>query len=210
MELRKRIEKIQENLSNVKGSPRSCTPGRIEGKFKNVLQPTSLFFLLAVMTIIFLFPPYFIEFCEAQALIQVTRSDFCRSIQNREPREKVSGEVLMKPGQELYFWMEFTAGQPALDILEKTGELPIFHHWRKGIVVTDKPNVGMTQEKWLENRGTIRSQVAEKGYFNWRTFSYKQNLESVTYTILMQDGNGDAVTSVGSGKPLRKEIKVSF
>jgi len=162
------------------------------------------------MIIVFSFLPHFIGFCEAQALIQVTRSDFCRGIHNREPRDKVSGEVLTRPGQELYFWMEFTAGHPALDILEKGGELPIFHYWRKGIVVTDKPNVGITQEKWLETRDTIRSQVAEKGCFNWRTFSYKQNLESVTYTILILDANGDAVTSVGSGKPLKPEIKVSF
>jgi hypothetical protein len=168
------------------------------------------FFLLVLMTVILSFLPNLIGFCEAQALIQVTRSDFCRSIQNREPKEKVSGEVKMKPGQELYFWIEFTAGQPALDMLEKKGELPIFHYWRKGIIVTDKPSVGITQERWLETRSTIRSQVAEKGFFYWRTFSYKQNLEPVTYTILIQDGNGNAVTSMGSDKQLRKEVKVSF
>ena len=167
-------------------------------------------FLMKASITCLLFAPCFVSLCEGDSLIQVTRSTFCGTVAEREPINIVSEEVQMKRSKELFFWMEYTAGKAALDYLEKHGELPIFHYWRRGIVVTDHPDVGITQEQWLENRDKIRARVEKKGFFTWRTFSYKQNIVPAKYNISVLDANEDAVASVGSNRPLRPEIKISY
>ena len=138
--------------------------------------------------------------------IEITRADFCLGIKNREPLSTVRDSIRLAANSELFFWMEFQGGQKAIQTLEATGQLLVKHQWRRGIIVTDTIEVGITVDKWLENRDAIRTQVREKGFFTYRTYSYKAIWDYDTYTVITLDGNDNAVSQIGSDRIMKPKI----
>lgn len=80
----------------------------------------------------------------------------------------------------LVLWMRIRAGDAALARLESAGKLPIRHRWfresyagvsAEGVTeMTDSIALGAgTREKL----GALRHEVHERGFFDWRTWSYK-------------------------------------
>jgi hypothetical protein len=131
---------------------------------------------------------------QASELITITRSAFCLNINNREPVNKISGTVNIAANESIYFWMEFIGRKDALAMLEKTGELKIWHKWRKGMWVTDRIMVGINQEKWEENQEQIRLEFNERGFFTWRTCSFKKINSNGKRKVKIYDDKGDVIS----------------
>jgi hypothetical protein len=140
--------------------------------------------------------------------IEITRADFCLGIKDREPLNIVRDSIRLPANSELFFWMEFQGGQKTIQTLEATGQLLVRHQWRRGIMVTDTIEVGITVDKWLENRDAMRAQVREKGFFAYRTYSYKAIWEYDTYTVITWDGKDNAVYQIGSDRMFKPKISL--
>ena len=117
----------------------------------------------------------------------------------------------MKRGEGLFLWMEIKAGERALTMLEAKGEMPVYHAWASEIGVIDLINIGITKEKWLEQADAIRNEVKQRGFFTWRTQSYKRNLKEGRWYVSVLDANKKPVKKSGSGTEVfRPEIVVKF
>ncbi|KNC67859.1 hypothetical protein [Pseudoalteromonas ardens] len=160
-------------------------------------------FCLSLLLMIF---PVHVAF--SKGVISISRASYALSVENREAVDLVSGSVFVKPNKELYFWFEFQGGQEALNILEQFGYLSVKTIWRSGITTTDNIEVGISQEKWLLNRRSLRKMFKEKGYFTFRTFSYKATLRNGKYEVLVKDGRNKAVSMIGENRAYRPSIKV--
>jgi hypothetical protein len=156
-----------------------------------------------------LFLPVFANGVVYAQEIEITRADFCLGIKNREPLSTVRDSTRLAANSELFFWMEFQGGQKTIQTLETTGQLLVKHQWRRGIIVTDTIEVGITVDKWLENRDAIRTQVREKGFFTYRTYSYKAIWDYDSYTVITLDCNDNAVSQVGSDRIFKPKITLT-
>ncbi len=141
--------------------------------------------------------------------IEITRAAFCLDIKDREPIDTVTDRVALSPNSELFFWIELQGGKEALQTLETTGQLLVKHQWRRGIFVTDTIEVGITVDKWREYREAIRRQIREQGFFTYRTYSYKANLENGKYILITLDNRDNAVSQFGSGRAFRPQIVIT-
>lgn len=149
------------------------------------------------------------ELVPAQA-VQVTRATFAKGVRDRGPVDEVSGTANLTPGQELYFWMEFQGGPDALGVLEATNQLSMVHEWRRGLIVTDAIVVGITAQRWLAERERIRESVRSRGFFTWRTYSFKGNWTGGAYEVLVREHTNRAVRRVGSSSEFRPSIVISM
>ncbi|MBM4322079.1 MAG: DUF2914 domain-containing protein [Deltaproteobacteria bacterium] len=146
-----------------------------------------------------------------QPLFEVTREAFCREVRDREPQQPFSDFAEVRKGDGLFLWMEIKAGERALTMLEAKGELPIYHAWALEVRVLDLINIGITKERWLEQADAIRGEVNRRGFFTWRTQSYKKNLKEGRWYVSVLDANKKPVKKLGSGTEVfRPEIVVQF
>ena len=132
--------------------------------------------------------------------IEITRADFCLGIKDREPLNIVRDSIRLAANSELFFWMEFQGGQKAIQTLEATGQLLVRHQWRRGIMVTDAIEVGITVDKWLEHRDAMRAQVREKGFFTYRTYSYRPFGNTIPTQSSPWMATDNAVYQIGSDR----------
>jgi hypothetical protein len=154
---------------------------------------------------------FFTNLSIAQPLFEVERESFCRKVQDYEPVIPFSGVAEMKRGEGLFLWMEIKAGQRALTMLEAKGEMPVYHAWASEIGVVDLINIGITKEKWPELADAIRNEVEQRGFFTWRTQSYKRNLKEGRWYVSALDTNKKPVKKSGSGTEVfRLEIVIKF
>jgi hypothetical protein len=154
---------------------------------------------------------FFTNLSIAQPLFEVERESFCRRVQDYEPVIPFSGVAEMKMGEGLFLWMEIRAGERALTMLEAKGEMPVYHAWASEIGVIDLINIGITKKKWLEQADAVRNEVKQRGFFTWRTQSYKRNLTEGRWYVSVLDANKKPVKKSGSGTEVfRPEIVVKF
>jgi hypothetical protein len=155
---------------------------------------------------------YIIEtFADAQPLFEVERDSFCRGIQDREPISPFSGVVEMKKGEGVFLWMEVRAGERALTMLEGKGQMSIYHAWASEFGVTDVIDIGITKERWLEAVSAIRNEFKKRGFFTWRTQSFKRNFKEGLWYVSILDANRRPVRKFGSGQEaFRPEIEIRF
>jgi hypothetical protein len=154
---------------------------------------------------------FFTNLSIAQSLFEVERESFCRRVQDFEPVIPFSGVAEMKKGEGLFLWMEIKAGERALTMLEAKGEMPVYHAWASEIGVIDLINIGIMKEKWLEQTNAIRNEVKRRGFFTWRTQSYKRNLKEGRWYVSVLDANKKPVKKSGSGtEAFRPEIVIKF
>lgn len=147
----------------------------------------------------------------AQPLFEVERESFCRSVQGHEPVDPFSEVAEIKKGDGVFLWTEVKAGERALTMLEAKGQMPIYHAWASEIGVTDLIDIGITKERWLEKADAIRNEVKRRGFFTWRTQSFKRNFKEGRWYVSVLDANKRPVSKSGSGKEaLRPEIVIKF
>ncbi len=171
----------------------------------------SRIFSIPPFTLIVFALSFFTNLSIAQPLFEVERESFCRRVQDYEPVILFSGVAEMKKGEGLFLWMEIKAGERALTMLEAKGEMPVYHAWASEIGVIDLINIGITKEKWLEQTDAIRNEVKSRGFFTWRTQSYKRNLKEGRWYVSVLDANKKPVKKSSSGtEAFRPEIVIKF
>jgi hypothetical protein len=154
---------------------------------------------------------FFTNLSIAQPLFEVEREAFCREVRDHEPQHPFSDLAEIKKSEGLFLWMEIKAGERALTMLEAKGEMPVYHAWASEIGVIDLINIGIMKEKWLEQADAIRNEVKSRGFFTWRTQSYKRNLKEGRWYVSVLDANKKPVKKSGSGTEVfRPEIVVKF
>jgi len=147
----------------------------------------------------------------AQPLFEVQRESFCRGVQGHEPVYAFSGVAEIKKGETIFLWMEITAGERALTMLEAKQGMPIYHAWASDAGVTDMIDIGITKEKWLEQADAIKGEFKRRGFFTWRTQSRKQNFKEGRWYVSILDANRRPVRKTGSGiVAFRPEIVIKF
>jgi hypothetical protein len=147
----------------------------------------------------------------AQPLFEVERQSFCKSIQNREPISPFSGDAEIRKGEGVFLWMEIRARERALTMLESKGQMSIYHAWASEFGVTDVIDIGITKERWLEQVSAIRSELKKRGFFKWRTQSFKCNFKEGRWYVSILDANRKPVRKFGSGQEaFRPEIMIKF
>ncbi len=157
-----------------------------------------------IFLIFFIINPRIVK---AQPLFEVERESFCREVRDHEPLNVFSGVAEIRKGDGIFFWIEIKAGPRALSMLETRGELPIFHAWASRIGVTDLINVGIRDDVWIKNREVIRNEVKMRGFFTWRTQSFKRNFREGIYYVSILDANKRPVRKTGaSNEAFRPEI----
>lgn len=147
----------------------------------------------------------------AQPLFEVERDSFCRSILNYEPVDVFSDVAEIRKGDGIYFWVEIRAGIRALSMLDTKGILPIYHAWASKIGISDIINVGIKNDVWIREREKIKDEVKKRGYFTWRTQSFKRNFWEGVYYVSVLDANKRPVKKSDSGHmAFRPEIIIRF
>ncbi len=147
----------------------------------------------------------------AQALFEVERESFCKGVREHEPVNPFSGMAEIKKGEGLFLWMEIKASERALTMLGAKGQMSIYHAWASEKGVTDRIDIGITKERWLELASAIRNQFKGQGFFTWRTQSFKCNVREGRWYVSVLDANKRPVRKSGSGQEaFRPEILIKF
>lgn len=162
-------------------------------------------------TIHIILPLIIIPYINAQPLFEVERESFCRYVKGHEPVDPFLEVAEIKRGEGIFFWMEVKAGERALTMLEAKGELPIYHAWASDTGVTDIINIGIGKGLWEEKKGLIGDELRRRGFFTWRTQSFKRNLKEGRWYISILDANKKPVFKIGAGREaLRPQIIIRF
>ncbi len=94
-------------------------------------------------------------------------------------------------------------------MLKSRGQMPIYHAWGSENGICDILDIGITKESWTEHGNAIRNQVAKRGFFFWRTQSFKRNLKEGNWYVSVLDANKKPVPKFASGtEPCRPEIVI--
>lgn len=88
------------------------------------------------------------------------------------------------PAKPLYLWMRLKGSKEALARLEADGKLPIRHKWfRESVVGIDAEGVMQVVDNIpipaarIETLEKLKIEVSARGYFDWRTWSEKENVQ---------------------------------
>ena len=163
-------------------------------------------FALALLVFILFIPDI-----HAQPLFEVERESYCKAIHDRKPIDPFTGIAEIKKGEGVFLWMEIKAGERALTMLETKGRMPIYHAWASDVGVTDRIDIGIAKEKWLEQVDAIRDEFKKRGFFTWRTQSFKRNFREGRWYVSVLDANKKPVRKSGSGQEaFRPEIVIRF
>lgn len=155
--------------------------------------------------------PFILTGIKAQPLFEVERESFCREVRGHEPFDNFLKIAEIKKGEGIFLWMEIRAEARAFSMLETKGELPIFHAWASRTGVIEIINVGIKNNVWIKNKEMIKAELKNRGFFTWRTQSFKRNFQEGFYYVSILDANKRPVrkTGVGNGA-FRPEILIRF
>lgn len=101
--------------------------------------------------------------------------------------------------QPLYLWMRVRGDAATYEALKARGKLPIRHRWIHYVGPdpdidtlrpTDEISVGGVREALVGKLGT---EIAGRGYFDWRTWSRKRNLRWGTQVVQVLYADGSPV-----------------
>lgn len=108
--------------------------------------------------------------------------------------------------QGLSLWMQVKGTAAALDKLAAEGKLPIRHKWFRETIsrvqpegvtaMTDQIDVPVAQRKLLPK---LRQELRDQGYFDWRTWSHKDNLLAGTWRVRVVYADNSPVLCGGDG-----------
>lgn len=147
----------------------------------------------------------------AQPLFEVSQESFCKGVHGNKPIAPFASIAEVKKGDVVFLWMEITAGERALTMLEAKQQMPIYHAWASDEGVRDFINIGITKENWIEQANAIRSEFRKRGFFTWRTQSLKRNFKEGRWYVSVLDANKRPVRKSASGSTaFRPELVIKF
>ena len=138
-------------------------------------------------------------------------STFAKEVSSdRNAIDKVDGSILLKEGEELYFWSLIAVNQDGVNFLEEHGFLEIKHDWRSSSVFCrlNSIPVGITQDKWKEIREVKLADYAENGWFTFRTKSSKKVFCYGDYTVSVKNGANRRANVFSKNKKFSININV--
>lgn len=125
------------------------------------------------------------------------------------PTERLSATIAAAGGVTV--WMRSAGNTAALERLKLQKRLPLRHVWaRKSGTrwrVVDTMEVTGTTVSSAQIDGLGR-EAAERGFFDWRTYSRKNNLRRGDWKVTIIDRLGERVTCRDSGAPCEIEFHV--
>lgn len=132
--------------------------------------------------------------------------------ENRNYTDRLQGSG--SPGP-LYLWMQVMGGQEALAQLRENGELPLRHKWFRiiGSIVAPNRSHSLTDEINLTIGGRdeiihkLEMELAEKRYFDWRTWSMKQNIRPGRWEVWLVYADNTPVLDA-DGQPCKYVIDI--
>jgi hypothetical protein len=145
-----------------------------------------------------------VEIAEAVWTDNVTDAD-------RTYATRFADSVLLRP--PLYFWTRVNGRSEALAKLRSEGKLPIRHEWQqllgpKWIWDNDgEPLDAIALSVGREEKlAQLQRELQNRHFFDWRTWSKKDNLTRGWWRVSVKYANGDDVMCAGD--PCRYMIKV--
>lgn len=119
------------------------------------------------------------------------------------------------PEKPLYLWMHVRGNKKALARLEADGKLPIRHKWFRQTLTSINPegvmqvtdNIPVPAAR-IEVLSKLKSEVAGRGYFNWRTWSKKENIHPGQWRVRVVYANNAPVACGANQDPCEFFIEV--
>ena len=110
------------------------------------------------------------------------------------PEDIRDGEI--SAGTKLYVWMRAAGNKAALERLVDERRLPLRHVWSKKAGpfwnVVETIRVSGDDLSDTDIQGLMR-EASERGFFDWRTYSNKEHLESGLWKITIIDRLGQRI-----------------
>lgn len=115
-----------------------------------------------------------------------------RAIADRMPVETIDCSTFELPGP-VYLWVRLRGGADALAMLERGDDIVIRHKWIR--YVGPNPLIETTEAEEDIPAGSIdaalltklRREVESRGYFDWRTWTYKKRVRPTLYQVNVLD-----------------------
>jgi len=182
-----------------------------------VIVSVFLFFLLATPTAMAASrcppPPEIqkavVEKLTATSPIAVLQFQFTNDVNGRCPVAVDSADFSTENG--LVLWTNIVGGDEAIEVLRSKGRLPLRHKWERftGVeyIYSDEPNANDEFEVAREipisrsigrERLYLATEVAQRDFFDWRTWSRKQARSSEVYRVTVVDKLGDPIPCIAS------------
>lgn len=97
----------------------------------------------------------------------------------------------------LYGRFTLIGTQAAIKKLELSGYLSIKVEWAINGRVTDSIEIGISQEKWESGESEFKRQIKERGFFEFRTATYRTYIPMGVYRITVRDSAGNPLSPPG-------------
>ena len=120
------------------------------------------------------------------------------------------------PNAPIMFWTKVHARQDALESLSKEGRLPIWHQWFVScgdeylVDQLEKPidaiKLGNISSETIVPK--LQSEIKKQGYFDWRTWSEKENVSSCWYRVKVVDNKNKILYCKEIEKSCELTIKI--
>ena len=121
------------------------------------------------------------ESAGSAGVVEITEAAWVGDV-DRETRQPTARLNQAHARQRLVLWMEIQGSSAAMDKLAADGKLPIRHKWFRETIarveaegvtqMTDQIDIPVAQRSLLPK---LRHELQSRGYFDWRTWSYKDH-----------------------------------
>ena len=136
-----------------------------------------------------------------EARLVVDKAVWTNGVENLEYMQ-VYGKTA--PGAPLCLWMRLKGSKWALQRLHNAGKLPIYHQWfRHSIFGVSAEGVTEAIDHIKIPAGNVRlmdqlgREIEVRGYFDWRTWSMKENVRRGKWVVKVVYADGEPVLCAG-------------
>ncbi len=110
---------------------------------------------------------------------------------SREPAPENIG-TSVSSDKPLYLWVKLRGSAEAFEVLKTKRKLSVIHRWEYNYFgwKTERIDISIGRDQPLDDE-TIQKlgyEIEAQGYFEWRTWSRKENLSAHSYTVTIVDG----------------------
>jgi hypothetical protein len=152
------------------------------------------------------------EMSVENSLITITKAAWTSGVDNMKNPKEIYKESVSDV-QRLYLWMRIRGKEKALEVLDSEGKLPIQHLWiystgmsqvnAGSLRPTDAIDLTVGKKDKIDK---LRSEVNERGFFDWRTWSMKKNITKGWWLVKILYADGSPVLC--DNKPCTYAIEV--
>ena len=136
--------------------------------------------------------------------VEIAESVWTSSVENLQYTNRIEDGAIV-PVAPICFWTRMRGTQEALDQLRAEHKLPIRHRWVRyvgyepnidSLAPTDEITLGVGASRLVSK---LRREVANRGWFDWRTWSMKEHLTPGKWQVSVVYRNGEPVLCSSDG-----------